>query len=48
MLNLTPTFNELLKKNEGAPTRKGYSLEEIDEFLKEAYRIVGPLYSRPY
>lgn len=41
-LNLTPVFNELLKKNEGGSTAKTTGdLSHTDGFLKEAYRING-------
>ncbi len=42
MLDLTPAFNALLTKD-GAPATTGsFSLDRVDEFLKEAYRIVCP------
>jgi len=40
MLDLTPEFNALLKGHEARPTSGSYSPDQIDEFLKEAYRIV--------
>ncbi|KAK3943258.1 hypothetical protein QBC46DRAFT_44008 [Diplogelasinospora grovesii] len=39
MADLTSAFNALLKAHEAPPTRKRFSVDEIDEFLKEAYRI---------
>ncbi|RDW69600.1 T-snare protein-3 [Coleophoma cylindrospora] len=40
MTDLTPVFNELLKKHDARPTANpALSLENIDQFLKEAYRI---------
>ncbi|CRK35059.1 hypothetical protein BN1708_016394, partial [Verticillium longisporum] len=39
MADLTPAFNELLAKHSAPSTRKKFSLEDIDGFLKEAYRI---------
>lgn len=40
MSDLTPTFNELLGQR-GAPLTKGGSnVDNINAFLKEAYRIV--------
>ncbi|KLU82554.1 hypothetical protein MAPG_01626 [Magnaporthiopsis poae ATCC 64411] len=49
MADLTASFNELLKQR-GAPLAKAsFSLEELDEFLKEAYRInshIASLHSR--
>jgi len=40
-LDLSSDFNELLKKNEAPPIQGGHGLNQIDEFLKEAYRIVS-------
>lgn len=40
MTDLTPTFNELLKEREARPTTRSYDIDNINEFLKEAYRIV--------
>ncbi|KAB5576244.1 hypothetical protein GE09DRAFT_619521 [Coniochaeta sp. 2T2.1] len=39
MTDLTPAFNELLKKGGAPPTRRSYDINNINEFLKEAYRI---------
>ncbi|KAI6535220.1 hypothetical protein MCOR16_002861, partial [Pyricularia oryzae] len=39
MSNITPTFDGLLKQREASTTKKAFSLEQLDEFLKEAYRI---------
>lgn len=39
-VNLTPQFNELLRKQNVAPCSAKLSLDAIDGFLKEAYRIV--------
>ncbi|KAJ9149530.1 Snare-complex protein syntaxin-18 N-terminus-domain-containing protein [Coniochaeta hoffmannii] len=39
MTDLTPAFNELLKEREAPPTRRSYNFDNINEFLKEAYRI---------
>ncbi|TLD24013.1 hypothetical protein PspLS_06798 [Pyricularia sp. CBS 133598] len=39
MSNITPAFDGLLKQREASTTKKGFSLEQLDEFLKEAYRI---------
>ncbi|KAH8913031.1 hypothetical protein BR93DRAFT_949061 [Coniochaeta sp. PMI_546] len=39
MTDLTPAFNELLKEREARPTRRSYDINNINEFLKEAYRI---------
>lgn len=46
-MDITPVFNDLLRKR-NAPiiTEKKLSLEAIDGFLKEAYRIVS-LYQPP-
>jgi hypothetical protein len=41
MTDLTPLFNELLCRNNARPTaRPSLALLNIDEYLKEAYRIV--------
>ena len=40
MIDVTPAFNELLRKLDEPPVQKPvFSLDEVDEFLKEAYRI---------
>lgn len=41
MTDLTTIFNGLLKQHEASPTRRTFSVDEIDDFLKEAYRIVS-------
>ena len=43
MADLTSTFNVLLKEREARPTRRCYDVDNINEFLKEAYRIVRRL-----
>jgi syntaxin 18 len=44
MTDLTPIFNELLKSHDARPTADpSLTLQNIDVFLKEAYRIVGIL-----
>ena len=41
MTDLTPSLNELLKSLDSRPTADPtLTLQNIDEFLKEAYRIV--------
>lgn len=40
MSDLTPAFNLLLKKHEAPAAKSTFSLDQVDEFLKEAYRIV--------
>jgi hypothetical protein len=40
-MDVTPEFDELLRKHNAPPTKKAVSLAEIDGFLKEALRIVG-------
>ena len=43
MTDLTPILNELLKSQNSLPTLDpSLALQKIDEFLKEAYRIVSP------
>lgn len=39
-MDLTPTFNDLLQKRDAPPTRGKFSFDELEDFLKEAYRIV--------
>jgi syntaxin 18 len=42
MTDLTPILNELLKSHDARPTiDPSLALQNIDEFLKEAYRIVS-------
>lgn len=41
MTDLTPVFNELLKSYNAPPTADAsLTLQNLDSFLKEAYRIV--------
>lgn len=41
MTDITPQVNAVLKSKEVPPiTRHRYSIDQLDEFLKEAYRIV--------
>jgi hypothetical protein len=43
MTDLTPILNERLKSQNSQPTLDpSLALQKIDEFLKEAYRIVSP------
>ncbi|KAI1765380.1 snare-complex protein syntaxin-18 N-terminus-domain-containing protein [Hypoxylon sp. FL1150] len=39
MTDLTPLFNGFLKQHEASTTKYSFSLENLDDFLKEAYRI---------
>lgn len=39
--DLTTEFNELLRKRGASPTAAKASIENVDSFLKEAYRIVS-------
>lgn len=43
-MNITVTFNELLRERNAPETKKRVSLDAIDGFLKEAYRIVSALH----
>lgn len=44
MTDLTPVLNELLKGHDARPTADpSLTLQNIDEFLKEAYKIVSLL-----
>lgn len=47
MSDLTPSFNLLLKKHEAPAAKASFNLDQIDEFLKEAYRIVRPFKKPP-
>ena len=40
-VNITEQFNELLRQHRAPPVVKKVSLEDIDSFLQEAYRIVS-------
>ena len=43
MTDLTPVFNEALRAHDALPVSSHrYSIDRLDEFLKEAYNIVGP------
>jgi hypothetical protein len=46
MSNLTPTFNELLEQRDAPPAQRSFNVDNINNFLKEAYRIVRR--TRPY
>ena len=47
-MDLTPVLNELLKGHDAKPTLDpSLALQNIDEFLKEAYRIVSLLLPLP-
>lgn len=39
-MDLTPTFNDLLRKRDAPPAGRKFSFDELEDFLKEAYRIV--------
>lgn len=41
MSDLTGALDELLRGDGVSTSKKSFSLEDIDEFLKEAYRIVS-------
>lgn len=40
-VNITAQFNELLQQHSAPPVVNKVSLDDIDSFLKEAYRIVS-------
>jgi len=40
MSDLTPAFDELLKGRGAPSTKRSFSVEEVEEFLKKAYSIV--------
>jgi hypothetical protein len=46
-MDLTPLFNQLLAAHDSKPVEPYvFRLENLDEFLKEAYRIVGHVAAR--
>lgn len=41
-MDITPVFNQVLAKHDAHPVEPYiFRVEDLDEFLKEAYRIVG-------
>jgi hypothetical protein len=41
-MDLTPVFNQILAAHDSRPVEPHvFRLQDLDEFLKEAYRIVG-------
>jgi hypothetical protein len=41
-MDITPVFNQVLAKHDAHPVEPHvFRVEDLDEFLKEAYRIVG-------
>ena len=41
-MDITPIFNQVLGKHDAQPVEPHvFRVEDLDEFLKEAYRIVG-------
>jgi len=41
-MDLTPAFNEVLQRHDSRPVEPyTFRIQDLDEFLKEAYRIVG-------
>ncbi|KAF3066511.1 hypothetical protein GL218_08982 [Daldinia childiae] len=45
MTDLTPVFNGFLKQHEASITKRSFSLDTLDDFLKEAYRIATSLHA---
>jgi hypothetical protein len=44
-MNITPVFNQVLASHNAQPVEPYvFRVENLDEFLKEAYRIVGHVY----
>ncbi|KAI1815332.1 snare-complex protein syntaxin-18 [Poronia punctata] len=39
MANITPDFNGFLKQHEASPVKGRFSIDSLEDFLKEAYRI---------
>lgn len=41
-MDITPVFNQVLARHDAQPVEPYvFRVEDLDEFLKEAYRIVG-------
>jgi hypothetical protein len=41
-MDITPVFNQILVQHDAHPVEPyAFRLDDLDEFLKEAYRIVG-------
>ena len=41
-MDITPTFNQVLAKHNAPPIKPfKFRVEALDDFVKEAYRIVG-------
>lgn len=41
-MDITPTFNQVLAKHNAPPIKPyEFRVEALDDFVKEAYRIVG-------
>lgn len=41
-MDVTPIFNEVLRRHDGRPVEPYvFRVEDLEEFVKEAYRIVG-------
>lgn len=41
-MDITPVFNQVLAKHDAPPVKPyEFHVDDLDEFLKEAYRIVG-------
>lgn len=48
-MDLTPGFNQILVQHNAQPVEPYvFRIEDLDEFVKEAYRIVGPPCAPPY
>jgi hypothetical protein len=48
-MDITPVFNQVLAKHNGRPVEPHvFRAEDLDEFLKEAYRIVGHVACRKH
>ncbi|KAK8120008.1 snare protein syntaxin-like protein 18/UFE1 [Apiospora kogelbergensis] len=39
MTDLTPLFDSFLSQHKASPTKRAFSVDNLDEFLKEAYKI---------
>jgi len=48
-MDITPVFNQVLVKHDALPIEPyAFRVEDLDEFLKEAYRIVGHVARRMF
>jgi len=47
-MDITPIFNQVLAQHDARPVESyKFRVSDLDEFVKEAYRIVGHVARRP-